>query len=170
MRILILTLALCVGLASYGLSSGTTVTPKVRIGTYDNRAIAIAYAPSEFNPIRAKMKEMEKANAAGNTKKIAELERWGEQTQRALHRQGFGTVPVSDLLAHVEDQLPDVAKATGVDGIARACDYVSEAVEVVDITRELVMLFKPSEKTLQRVQEIRDIDPMSLDEIQRHKH
>jgi hypothetical protein len=28
---------------------------KIRIGTYDSRAIAIAYAPSRFNPVREKM-------------------------------------------------------------------------------------------------------------------
>jgi len=34
---------------------------KLHIGVYDNRAIAVAYRASEYNPVGSKMKEYEKA-------------------------------------------------------------------------------------------------------------
>jgi len=141
---------------------------KVRVGVYDNRAIAVAYAPSKYNPTGKKMEEYKKAKAAGDAKLVKELETWGPKQQRQLHRQGFGRVPVDDLLAHVKDQLPEVARKKGIDLIAWQCDYSGLNVEVVDITNELVSLFEPSEKTLRIVEELKKHDPIDLDEIENH--
>ncbi len=145
---------------------------KLRVGVYDNRAIAVAYGPSKYNPVGEKMKEYNKAKAAGDTKRMKELEAWGEKHQRQLHRQGFGRVPVNDLLAHVKDKMPRLACKLGIDVIARQCDYTSPNVEVVDITKELVMLFDPSEKTLKIVEKLKKHpNPIDLDTIERHhKH
>ena len=41
--------------------------PRIRVGTYDNRAIAVAYAPSRFNPVAEKMKEHATAKQAGDS-------------------------------------------------------------------------------------------------------
>ncbi|MHC4414881.1 MAG: hypothetical protein ACYS0G_06320 [Planctomycetota bacterium] len=143
----------------------------LRVGVYDNRAIAVAYATSRFNPVSEKMAEFEKAKAAGDAKRVEELEAWGEKHQRQLHRQGFGRVPVDDLLAHVKDELPEVARKTGIDAIAWHCDYASADVEQVDITTELVMLFDPSKKTLKTVQELRKHEPVDLDVLEQgHDH
>ncbi|HIJ64427.1 MAG TPA: hypothetical protein HPP77_00645 [Candidatus Hydrogenedentes bacterium] len=140
----------------------------LRVGVYDNRAIAIAYAASQYNPVGEKTKEYEKAKAAGDTKRTKELEAWGEKHQRQLHRQGFARVPVDDLLQHVEAQLPRVAQETGVDVIAWSCDYAAPGVELVDITNELAMLFNPSEKTLKTIDGLTGWDPLDLDAIEAH--
>lgn len=129
-------------------TSDSSQTKKIRIGTYDNRAIAIAWGNSKYNPVGEKMKELEKAKAEGNAEKVKELEEWGPRMQRKLHRQGFGKVPVDDLLAAVKDRLPEVAKKTGVVAIVWQSDFAGENVEVVDISQELVKLFDPSEKVL----------------------
>ena len=52
---------------------------KVRIGTYDNRSIAVAYAASPYNRNRLKEKKAayERAKAAGERKAVEELEAWG---------------------------------------------------------------------------------------------
>ncbi len=144
------------------------VRTKLRVGVYDNRAIVAAYAPSKYNPVGSKMKEYEKAKAADDTKRIKELEAWGEKHQRQLHRQGFCCVPVNDLLAHVKDKLPEMARKAGIDVIARQCDYTLPNVEVVDITKELVLLFDPSEKTLKIVEELKKHAPVDLDVIEKH--
>ena len=141
---------------------------KLRVGAYDNRAIAVAYGASKYNPVAAKMKEYKKAKAADDTARVKELEAWGEKHQRQLHRQGFGRVPVDDLLAHVKDRLPEVARKAGIDIIAWQCDYAGSNAEVVDITRELVLLFEPSEKTLRTVEELKKHAPVDLDEIEQH--
>jgi len=143
----------------------------VRLGVYDSRAIAVAYAPSRFNPVRERMAEHERAKAAGDTKRVRELEAWGERHQRALHRQGFARVPVDDLLAHVEEHLPELARAAGVRAIVPYCTYQGPDVELVDVTNELVRLFEPSEKTLATVAQLLRQDPLDLDQVERsHDH
>ena len=141
---------------------------KIRIGTYDNRAIAIACAASKFNPVGEKMKQHEKAKSDGDERKIKELEAWGARHQRELHRQGFGDVPVHDLLAHVKDRIPDVAKAERLTAIVRRCEFVADNVEVVDVTQQLVALFEPSAKTLSTIEAMKDKPFADLDEIDQH--
>ncbi|MGE3164114.1 MAG: hypothetical protein AB7O52_04370 [Planctomycetota bacterium] len=144
---------------------------RTRVGVYDSRAIAIAYAPSRFNPVREKTKELEQAKAAGDSRKVKELEAWGEKHQRALHRQGFGRVPVGDLLDPVRDRLPGVAREARVDVICAECDFSAADVELVDVTRALALLYEPSEKTLGYIDEIKQHAPVDLDEIDRgHDH
>ena len=104
-----------------GLSVGAEQSPrKLRVGIYDNRAIACAYAGSKFleTAMTEATKEHEKAKAAGDTKRVKELEAWGEKQQRKLHRQGFGRALVDDILARVKDKFPEVACKTGVNVIA----------------------------------------------------
>ena len=141
---------------------------KIRIGVYDSRAIAIAFAPSKYNPVKEKMKKYQQAKADGDKKKMKELEEWGKKHQRQLHRQGFSIVPVDDLLEHVKDQMDDVAKKVNVVVIVRKCDFVGNNVEIVDVTDQLVELFNPSEKTLKFVRSIKDKPGVDLDEVEKH--
>lgn len=144
---------------------------KIRIGIYDNRAIAIAWAPSKYNPVGQKMEEMKKAEAEGDTKKMEELKEWGKTHQRKLHRQGFGKVPVDDLLVPIKDRLPGVAKKTGVVAIVWQSDFVGENVEVVDVTQELVKLFDPSERVLRWTtpEALKKNAPLDLDFIEKNQ-
>jgi hypothetical protein len=135
---------------------------KVRIGTYDNRAIAVAYAASTFNPVAQKMKEHAAAKKAGDAAKVAELEKWGESHQRMLHFQGFGRVPVTDLLEHVKDGVAKVATDRGLSAITMSCDQAHADVEVVDVTDDLVELFNPSDRTREMARKMRDAEPVSL--------
>ena len=142
--------------------------PKARLGTYDSRAVAIAYAPSKHNPVAEKMKEHAAAKQAGDTAKVKELEAWGAAHQRQLHRQGFARVPVDDLLAHVADKLPEVARAAGVDAIVFGCDQHGADVELVDVTMQLVALYEPNERTLGFVANALKAKPVSLEELAEH--
>jgi hypothetical protein len=151
-------------------SPSTTTRPIARIGTYDARAVAVAYAPSEYNTriIRGLMAEADKAKAAGDQKRLAELKAEGEARQRRLHLQGFSGAPVDDILAQVRDALPVVARQRGVSAIIRTADYMDPAVESVDITDDLVALFHPSEKTLRTIRDVRaraPIDPLVVERM-----
>jgi hypothetical protein len=152
-------------LAAFTAARPSTSPPKLKVGTYDSRAVAVAFAASKHNPVAAKKAEHDEAKEAGDAAKLAELERWGRSLQRRLHRQGFARVPVDDLLEHVEARLPEAAAKAGVDVIAFGCDYASDAVEVVDVTRELVALFDPSPKTLETVAQLAKVPPVDLDDI-----
>jgi len=138
---------------------------KVRVGTYDPRAVAVAFVASEFNPVRAKMKEHQEAKAAGDGARVAELEAWGKTYQRQLHFQGFGRAPVGDLLAPVREGVAGVAQAEGLAAIAMECDFVADGVEKVDVTDKLVALYSPTEKTLENVRSIRAVEPIALTKL-----
>lgn len=163
MRFLIVLAALSIPLAAQ---------QPLRIGTYDTRAIAVAYAHSSYlqTPLRAKKQELEAAKAAGDTARMKELEEWGQAHQRQLHRQGFSRVPVTDLLAHVKDRLPEAAARAGVQAIAADCDYLAPGVVTVDITDELVRLFDPSPRVLSIVKDMKGKPPLSLNEVEKNKH
>lgn len=134
----------------------------VRIGTYDNRAIAVAFAASKHNPVQSKMEEYKAAKDAGDDAKVAELETWGKDFQRKLHFQGFGHVPVDDLLAPVADQLAGVASANNLSAIVMDCDFSADGVEVLDVTDKIVALYEPSERTLKQIASLKNVEPISL--------
>jgi hypothetical protein len=148
-------------------SSGTVTSPasKVRIGTYDNRSVAVAYAASKHNPVKDKWAAYEKAKTADDKAKIKELQAWGEEHQKLLHFQGFGRVPVSDLLEPVKDQVRDLATKKGLAAITMSCDFVGAYVEIVDVTEDLVKLYEPSERTLKMARGVRNAKPVGLVEL-----
>jgi hypothetical protein len=142
--------------------AGEGEMPKVRIGTYDSRAIAVAYAASQFNPVKAKIEEYERAKAAGDDAIVKELEAWGADHQRQLHFQGFGRVPVDDLLKHVQQGISGLAESERLAAITMQCDYTSDVVEIVDVTDALVKLYNPSERTLEHIRNLRKVAPLPL--------
>lgn len=155
-------------LGPYPAAAQSTGTPKVRIGTYDARAVAVAYAHSELNnqQVKEKMQELKDAEAREDAKRVKELKAWGEAHQWLLHMQGFAGAPVEDILARKKDEVAAVAKAAGVEAIARKADYTAANVEVVDVTDELVKLFKPSEKALKTIAEVRKHPAMGMAELE----
>jgi hypothetical protein len=146
----------------------STKSTKIRIGTYDNRAVAIAFVPSRFNPVAEKRAAYEKAKAAGDQAKMKELETWGTRYQRQLHFQGFGRAPVDDLLEPVREPLAKLARDKQLAAISMHCDFTSDQVEVVDVTEDIVRLYDPSEKTLQTVRAVRKVKPTRLVELTDH--
>lgn len=152
-------------LALHGQEPSEPATAKVRIGVYDSRAVAIAWARSSHNPVGEKMKEYEAAKKARDKKKVAELEAWGPAHQRLLHFQGFGHVPVGDLLKPVHESMRDLLQKKNLAAIAMECDLVADGVEQVDVTNDLVLFFQPTEETLDIVEQLRDKKPLSLLEL-----
>jgi Skp family chaperone for outer membrane proteins len=143
---------------------------KLRVGTFDSRAIALAYARTEeFNRgVKQLMEEGKKAKAEGNAKKLKELEAKGKAGQQKLHMQGFSTASVNEYLAHIKDQIPAVAKEAGVDVIVSKWDvvYQSPSAEFVDVTNLMVKPFHPNETTLKTIEELKKHKPISLDEAE----
>ena len=140
---------------------------KIRVGVYDNRAIATAYFGSSFNPLMSKRAEFEAAKEAGDSAKVQQLEAWGPKFQRQIQFQGFCRVPVDDLLEYVKDKLPNIAKENSLDFIGWLPNYTSSNVEIikVDITSQLIALYNPTEKILDEVKQIIAVPPTPLGEI-----
>lgn len=147
---------------------------KVYVGTFDSRAVAVAYAHSDWNDkrLRAKMAEMKEAKAAGDMEKIKELEAWGEAQQAKLHKQGFGTAPVHNLLKHIKDDIPRIGRETGVDIIISKWDvvYQNPSAEMIDITNEIVKPFKPSQKTLMTIESLLEQPPVPEEVLEKMEH
>jgi Skp family chaperone for outer membrane proteins len=139
---------------------------KVRVGTFDSRAIAIAYARSAlFAPVMQDFKDKyEKAKAEKNEKVIKELEAEGTTQQQLLHLQGFSIGSVADILEKVKDNLPTAAQEAGVDIIVSKWEvaYKNPSIEIVDVTSHLVKLFNPDEQTLKIIEGLSKQPPISL--------
>ncbi|MGD0516386.1 MAG: hypothetical protein ABSA26_02530 [Thermoguttaceae bacterium] len=150
-----------------------TAKAKLRVGTFDSRAIAIAYVDTDdFKQALKKMKEeYKKAKADGDEKKAKELGAKGEAQQQLLHTQGFSTASVGEYLERVKDKIPAIAKEVGVDVIVSKWDmvYQSPDAEFVDVTDQLVKLFKPDEKMLKIGEDLKNIPPISLEEARNIK-
>lgn len=97
--------------------------PTLALGTYDSRAVAVAFVRSELfgEYLRAQQEDLTRASArarAQGDESLAEaLDALGPAMQERVHLQGFGTAPVDDVLALVADEVPAVAEAAGVGAL-----------------------------------------------------
>jgi hypothetical protein len=154
---------------------GTTQSAKVRIGTYDSRAIVIAWAGTQsFNEwMGALQSELNKAQAAGDQKKVEELEAEGAARQQLMHLQGFSTAPVDDILAYIEDSLPKIQQDANVTMLVSKWDQETLAkypsAELVDVTMMLVDAFQPNERQRQSAIEIQKQEPIPLEDAEKIK-
>jgi hypothetical protein len=140
--------------------------PKERVGVYDSRAVAIAYVRSEqFDRImKAKMAEMEEAKTTGDTQKIEELEAWGSDHQAKVHRQGFGSAPVDNILEQIKDELAEITKEANVTVLVSKWDKKTlkkyKCAELIDVTDMIAALFCPDEKTLKTIEQMKEKKPI----------
>jgi len=144
-----------------------------RIGVYDSRAIAIAWAgtdifKSELSDLRKRHAEAEEA---GDTELASKLESQGRESQEQLHRQGFSTAPVDGILARFQEPIAAAMKKAGVDVIVSKWDEETLAgyrsAERVDVTMELVVAMDPDERQLGFVRKMGDKPPIPLEELEK---
>ena len=165
--------SVCVGVAILVICSmllaGQSAPGKVRVGTFDSRAIALAYARSAMfaadrAPVMKDLKDRyEKAKAEKNEEVIKELEAWPPTYHKLQMLQCFSTASVADILEKVKDQLAKVAQEAGVDMIVSKWEiaHSNPTSEIVDVTSPLVKLFNPDEQTLKFIEGLPK-QPMSL--------
>ncbi len=176
---MIVVLALCVAEASAEDSAAKPVQEKLRIGTYDSRVIAMAYCFSpackaaEGEAVAACNAELAKAKVSGDKKQVADVEaKYSDliKTQILRHKQVFSTAPIDDVLVHIKDQIPEIAKAAGVGPMISKWDKIAlqkyEGAEQVDVTEVLAKALRPSEEKLKAALELREKDPMSLEQAE----
>jgi hypothetical protein len=140
----------------------------LRLGVFDSRAVAVAYARSEIHA-RSMQELIERKRAAeerGDRKEVAAVEAEGARRQRRFHLQGFSVVAVDDILVHLEQHLPAVAEQAGVDAIVNRWTVAHQRpeVELVDVTEALIAPFHPDEKTLAIVRDLREKRPLDFEE------
>ncbi len=142
-----------------------------RIGTYDSRAIAIAYAGSPaqqkvLEPLKAALRQATQEN---NQAEVVRLIAQGRAMQDTAHRQAFSTAPVDDLLLHIADSLPRIRRDAGVEALVSKWDAAGLAAhagaERVDVTDAMVDAFMPTQRQRKVVEEIRRKPPLPLDKV-----
>jgi hypothetical protein len=153
-------------------ASGTILAEEPeRIGVYDSRAIAIAWAgteifKSELSDLRRRHAEAEES---GDTELASKLESQGRKSQEQLHRQGFSTAPVDGILARFQEPIAAAMEEAGVDLIVSKWDEETLAryasAEQVDITMELVLAMEPDERQLGFVRRMGDKPPIPLEKL-----
>jgi hypothetical protein len=156
-------------LAAAGLPVFAQSAAPLRIGVFDSRAVAVAYGNSdEFKKsIASVFADLQTARAGKDEKRVKELERELPWAQVRAHQQAFSNGPVGEILAKVKDQLPAIAAQAGVSLIVSKWEvqFRDPKVELVDVTVPLAMLFHPSAKVLQWVDEMKARDPIPFSEL-----
>ena len=146
--------------------------PAIVVGTFDSRAVAIAYVRSKtFSEyVGAQQADigraLERARAAGDDDLVRALDELGPAMQRRIHEQGFSTAPVDDLLEKIADRIPAIAEETGVDLIVSKWQLVHRASDAntVDVTEAFVREFDPDDATWKAVREIVKQEPVSRED------
>lgn len=153
----------------------STAGPAIEtIGLYDSRAIAVAYAGSAFHEAKlTKLRaEYDAAKAAGDDARIAELEADAKAGQSEMHRQGFGTASVDDILAQIKEELLRIQSEAGVVALVSKWDEAALAkhpnAAQVDVTMALVDAFHPSDRQRKSAEEILKHKPVPMDELEKH--
>ncbi|MBM4016411.1 MAG: hypothetical protein FJ293_15790 [Planctomycetes bacterium] len=143
-----------------------------RVGVYDSRGVAIAFASSKHNDaFHAKVKaRYDAAKQAGDTATVANIEAEMQARQKQFHLMGFARADVSTLLEPIAGQLPAFADRAGIDVLVSKwdVDWVRAGVALVDVTEELAQLFEPKEQALKWVREIRAKEPLPATEVDHH--
>ena len=174
LRMLFFLIFVVAGLALYTTGGAQQQEGKLsgsmqRVGTFDSRALAMAYYRSaEFMQYMQELRaEHEKAKAAGDEKLVKELEVKGPAQQELIHKQGFSTWPVDNILEKIKGKIPEIAEQAEVDVIVCKWDivYQRSGVEFIDVTDFMVKPFNPDEATLKIIKEIQMQDPVPLDEL-----
>jgi len=136
-------------------------SPTVRVGTYDSRAVALAYGRSKLHDAHLDDldERLENAFAAGDAAEVARLRAVEDRWQNRLHGQVFGETPIPDIIQLIADKLPAIKRRAGVRKIAarrRSRGWLFT--ERVDVTGALVDLFDPSEQTRTYIRQLRADD------------
>ena len=164
-------LSAALGLQPVSLAQEKGSTAKERIGIYDSRAIAVAFAGSpahqkELNELRAKHKQ---AKEVGDVATAAKLEAEGQARQAKAHKQGFSTAPVDDILAHLTNAVAEIQRSAGVSAIMSKWDEAElkkhPGAETVDVTMKLVDALQPTERQRQSAIEIQKHKPIPLAQV-----
>lgn len=154
-------------------ASPRPAAPAVVVGTFDSRAVAVAWGRSKgfaalLSGLRA---EQEQARAAGDLERVAALDARGAALQEELHRQAFSTAPVDGVVARVADALPEIAREAGVDVIVSrwALAWRSDGARFVDVTERMVAAFEPDAATQEAIRQLVSQDPLPPERLQRRE-
>ena len=140
-------------LAAIGLIAALAVAQApaqtVRVGTFHKASTVVAsyLSPLWAESLKVKMAEMAAAKAANDTKKVQELDAWGNAQQEMAHQQLAGEAPIANILEALAPAWPEIAKKARVAMIVADLPYADSSVEKVDVTEMLLDWPQADERT-----------------------
>ena len=156
--------------ASAGLAQQPSQSTPWRIGTFDSRAISMAFYQSDAEyGVRERMlrlrRELEEARASGDVERVRQLEAYKPAFHQVQLLQSFSTGSVREIMEKIEEELPQIAEEAGVSVIVSKWEvaHKSPAVELVDLTLQLVALFEPSDRVLRWIEDLQGQDLIPVD-------
>jgi hypothetical protein len=148
-----------------------TASANERVGVYDSRSVAVAYAGSalhekQLQPLMAAMKQ---AKDAGDAKKVSALEAEGKALQAKMHRQAFSTASVADILALIPEEIAKIKDSERVATIVSKWDKAEldkhASRQPVDVTIRIVDALKPGERQRKSAIDIQKKKPVPADQL-----
>lgn len=158
-----------------GCSGARTVDGESGIGIYDSRAVAIAHVGSESFQrfMLARGAELSKAKEEGDEAALLRIEASMVSLQAKLHRQGFSTAPVDEILEEYTDQIDAILAEHRAAALVSRWDQKTLAIypgsRRIDVTAELVNLITSNKKQRKRAMEIVQFEPEPLESIADHE-
>jgi len=138
---------------------------KIRIGVYDSREVAIAYARGEYfeGILEQLMTEYKNAEESGNEELVHRLDSIGQASQDQLHKQVFSTMPIDNILKLIN--IEEIADKAEVDLIVCRWDIIFEKddIEYIDVTDYFVEFFSPDSETQSILEEVKKTEPLPLE-------
>lgn len=152
----------------------------LRVGTYDSRSIAVAFAGTDIfkknmkTHIDTMTEAYNKAKAQGNTAEMKEIEKEMQEEQDSLHKLAFSTAPVDDILANYKDKLEGLKKEKNLDLLISKWDQEKlrqyHSAQIVDVTVDMIDVINPDSKQRESAIEIQKHKPISLEQAENIKN
>ena len=153
-------------------AAGAVDAAAEKVGVYDSRVLAFAHfwSASERVDRDALIAAARAAKQAGDTAKQAELTARIQSLQAASHLQVFSTAPATEAMNALAPRLPALARELGVGRFVSKWDEAAlaeiPAPQRVDVTDRLAAEFKPDEKRLKTIAEMKKVVPLPLEQAQ----
>ncbi len=169
----------CLVMATIGCEKSARVDesneaqPQQRIGIYDSRCVAVAFAGNPEHEARTaqELAALEAAKEEGDPEKIAAADKIVWDSRKRLHRQGFGTAPVDDIFAFYPEQLEAIKHKHNL--VALVCQWDKQTLktyrnaEQFDITVDLIDMLNPNARQRRSALSMRDHKPLTDKQVER---
>lgn len=130
----------------------------VKVGTFHKPSIVVAYYRSQMwaESLKPKLAELQEAKKANDTKKVQELESWGNTHQETAHQQLTGEAPITNILEALQPAWPEIAHKAQVPMIVADVQFTDNTLPTVDVTSLILDWLKADAPTRKIVQELQN--------------
>ena len=157
---IIAVLALALGLPQRSQAQPKDNVSEEKIGIYDSRAVAVAYAgsPTHEKWLATMKAERAKAKESGDDAAVVRIETEAKAQQAQMHQQAFSTASVADLLAEIPAEVERIRNTEGLVAMISRWDEAElnkhGKAGRIDVTPAIIDAFHPTERQRARALEI----------------